>query len=181
MGYIVKEVLKMAKMDKNLGTLLEAIELEKFGYDYYSKIRTKLDDLTGQKLITYLAKMEVIHIKNLEEEYIRHLKSIDELEKDMIPRFSLIDIENIFQNDEEFIDVLNNYDPIKVTMLAIKIEKRSKKFYEKKLSVSNDDYIKVLFQKLADYENDHIMLLEKNLERLQTKHEWQTPPVSFLY
>ena len=58
----------MHEVDRVLGTIQQAIEIERFGYEFYNHMRTFVKDKDGHKLISYIANLEVDHIKWLEED-----------------------------------------------------------------------------------------------------------------
>ena len=171
----------MTAIDKVLGTVLQAIEIEKFGYEFYNGMRTFVEDREGQKLISYLGRLEIDHIKWLEEEYDRQLTKLDQLKEEPIVDISLLGKDEIFFADSKLPDVFKDFDPVKATSFAIDIEKRSVEFYEKNQKISDDDAIRDLFKRLADFEKDHIVILENNLKSLETKGLWEAPSVRMVY
>ena len=91
---------EMSGFDKVLGTLQQAIEIEKYGYNFYTSMRPMVKDNEGQKLIAYLGKLEVEHIDWLEDEYRRQLAKMDGLEEGVEVSISLMAKEEIFLSDE---------------------------------------------------------------------------------
>ncbi len=171
----------MTAIDKVLGAVLQAIEIEKFGYEFYNSMRTFVEDKEGQKLISYLGRLEVDHIKWLEEEYDRQLAKLDEFKEEPTVDISLLGKGKIFFADNKLPDVFKEFDAVKATGFAIDIEKRSVEFYQKNIEISEDDGTKELFLRLADFEKDHIVILENNLQSLQTKGAWKAPSVPMVY
>lgn len=167
----------MSEIDKVLGTVKQAIEIERFGYDFYYSMRSFVKDREGQKLISYLAKLEVDHIKWLEEEYERQLKKLDELKEEPTVDISLIGKEKIFLADDKLPEVFKNFDPVKAISFGIDIEKKSVEFYEKNMEICEDDRTRDLFKRLADFERDHIIILNNNLQSLQNKGLWEVSPI----
>ena len=171
----------MSELDKVLATVLQAIEIERFGYDFYNGMRPFVKDREGQKLISYLGRLEVDHIKWLEEEYDRQLAKLDEIKEEPKVDISLLGKDEIFLGDANLPEFFKEFDPVKATSFAIDIEKRSVEFYEKNMNISDDDRTKELFKKLADFEKDHIVVLSNNLKSLQTKGVWEAPSVRMVY
>jgi rubrerythrin len=170
----------MTVIEKKLGVLNQAIEIERFGHDFYSSMRTHVKDKKGQKLISFLARFEVDHIKWLEEEYDRQLKKLDEISEEETVDLSVIGKGEIFLTDE-VPELFKDFDPIKATGFAIDVEKRSVEFYESNMKTTDDDQMKDLFKRLLDFEKDHIEVLEKNLMNLKSKGKWIEPPVPMIY
>ncbi|UCE37706.1 MAG: ferritin family protein [Thermoplasmata archaeon] len=163
----------MSDIEKVLGTVKEAIEIERFGYDFYNSMRDFVKDGNGQKLVSHLARLEVDHIKWLEEEYHRQLEKLDELRDEPEEKISILGKEEIFLEQDKLPDIFREFDPIKAIDFAIGIENRSVDFYEKNMDISEDDKTKELFKRLADFERDHIIILEENLKSLQEIGQWR--------
>jgi hypothetical protein len=166
---------KMTGIDKVLQTVSQAIEIERFGYDFYYSMREFVPDVDGQRLVSYLGKLEVDHIKWLEEEYDRLLMKMQEFDEIASVNLSLLGKGEIFLDSEKLPEIFREFDPQKALTFAIQIEKRSIDFYEGAKDVSEDDSSKALFQKLADFERDHIVLLNDNLKNLQDNGKWIPP------
>jgi rubrerythrin len=165
----------MTGFDKILQTVSQAIEIERFGYDFYYSMRDFVSDVDGQRLVSYLGKLEVDHIKWLEEEYDRQLAKIQEVSESPNVNLSLLAKGEIFLDSEKLPEIFKEFDPQKALTFAVQIEKRSIEFYENAKQTSEDDGSKALFQKLADFERDHIVLLNNNLKSLQETGKWLRP------
>lgn len=165
----------MTGIDKVLGTVSQAIEIERFGYDFYISMREFVTDVDGQRLVSYLGKLEVDHIRWLEEEYDRQLIKMQEF--DEIPKIDLALLAKgeIFLDSEKLPGIFKDFDPQHALSFAIQIEKRSIEFYERAKEVSEDDSSRNLFKRLADFERDHIILLNDNLKSLQENGKWIAP------
>jgi rubrerythrin len=163
----------MSEIEKVLGAVKEAIEIERFGYDFYNSMREFVKDGNGQKLVSYLAGLEVDHIVWLEEEYRRQLEKLDELREEPEVKISLLGKEEIFFGQDKLPEIFKEFDPVKAVSYAIGIENKSVAFYEKSMDISEDDKTKDLFIRLADFERDHIIILEENLKSLQEIGQWR--------
>ena len=163
----------MSEIEKVLGMVKEAIEIERFGYDFYNSMREFVKDGNGQKLVSYLAGLEVDHIVWLEEEYRRQLERLDEFREEPEAKISLLGKEEIFLGQDKLPEIFKEFDPVKAISYAIGIENRSIAFYEKSKDISEDDKTKDLFKRLADFERDHVVILEENLKSLQEIGQWR--------
>ncbi|UCE73971.1 MAG: ferritin family protein [Methanomassiliicoccales archaeon] len=165
----------MTEIDMVLGIVEQAIKIEKFGYEFYDSMRSFVKDSKGQRFISYLAKLEVDHIKWLEEEYERQLAKLQELHENREVDISLLAKQEIFLGDPKLPEVFKDFDPKSALNYGIEIEKRSVAFYEKNMDLGDDDNLRELFRKLADFEKDHITILKNNLKSLETKGSWELP------
>ncbi|NIM57755.1 MAG: hypothetical protein GTO16_02275 [Candidatus Aminicenantes bacterium] len=167
----------MTEIDKVLGTIKQAIAIERFGYDFYYNMRDFIKDKNGQLLMSYLGRLEVDHIKWLEEEYHRQLSKLDELQEEKLVDISLIGKEEIFLGEDKLPDIFKDFDPLKAIKFAIGIENRSVEFYEKNMKITDDDKIRDLFNRLADFERDHITILKDNQKSLQEMGLWRASSI----
>lgn len=170
----------MQDIDKILGTVQEAIEIEKFGYDFYSNMRTFVKDKDGHKLISRLASLEVDHIKWLEEEYKRQIDKLDTFDSQAAEKISIIAKDEIFFQ-KNLPALFSDFDRVKAVKFAIDIEKRSMEFYQKNLELAEDDVLKDLFKRLADFEQKHINVLNETINSLETKQTWFSEAMRVLW
>lgn len=161
------------QIDSTLGIIRQAIEIESFGYGFYHTMRDFTQDRTAQRIISHLAEMELEHMKWLEEEYRRSLQnSTDSIEAKAQP-ISIIAKGDIFLDRKRLPEIFSDFDALKAIRFAIDIEKRSVEFYKKHEGIINDDTTKNLFNRLADFERDHITLLSENLKSLENTGDWK--------
>lgn len=161
-------------IDKTLAIIREAIEIEKFGHEYYNKLRMIVKDRRGQVVLSYLAKLEVDHMNWLEEEYERQLNSLEYMDEQPSEGIKLPAIEEIFVVDA-LPYMFDGTDHVKAMEYAVQLEIRSVEFYTKAMEYSDDQRTKDLFMKLADFEKDHIEILNKNIENLKKNGMWIKP------
>jgi rubrerythrin len=158
-------------IDTSLAIIKQAIEIEQFGYDFYNNMRSFVHSRAGQKLISHLADMEVDHIRWLEEEYTRQLDSLEEFDDSVRIDVSIEGKSGIFVVDK-LPEIFSGSDPEEALEYAIEVEKKSLAFYANNMQASDDPKIIDLFHRLADFEKEHIELLEKNLTSLRSGGPW---------
>jgi rubrerythrin len=161
----------MTRIDKTLAIIKQAIEIEQFGYDFYNNMRSFVRNRVGQKVISHLANLEVDHIKWLEEEYDRQLDSIDEFDENVTIDVSLEGKSEIFIVDK-LTEAFESTDHEEALEFAIEVENKSMQFYIRNMDISEDDRIRELFQRLADFEREHIKLLQENQASIKSGGPW---------
>ena len=161
-------------IDKTLAIIREAIEIERYGHDFYNKIRMIVKDKRGQTVLTYLAKLEIDHMLWLEKEYYRQLQSLEEFDENPAEGIQLPGIDEIFVVDA-LPYMYDGTDHVKAMEYAVQLEERSVEFYTKAMEYSQEQRMKDLFMKLADFEKDHIELLNQNIENLKKSGMWVKP------
>ena len=165
----------MTEMDRVLAAVRQAIKIERFGYDFYNGMREFVTDVDGQKVVSFLGSLEVDHIKWLEEEYNRQLGKLEDLREEMQVNLSLLGKEKIFFQKEALPELFEDFDAKAALDFAVSLEKRSIEFYEDNLDISEDEETRNLFTRLADFERDHVAILNKNLKSLKEKGAWVLP------
>jgi rubrerythrin len=163
----------MHETDKVLGLIHQAIQIERFGFEFYTSLKSCVKDRNGQKMLSHLAGLEIEHMNWLEREYGRQLDHMSEFDEAPEVNVSLLAEENIFLVDDRLPDVIKGLDEAGALKYAIDIEKRSIKFYKDNMEFGGGDRLRELFQKLADFEEDHLKLLEDNLSHLEKEGAWK--------
>ncbi len=160
--------------DRVLEILTQAIEIENYGYGFYNGMRSYAADGNARSVISHLAGMELDHMKWLEAEYQRILRTTHELDEVGAQPISVTAKGEIFLDNRELPDLFKDFDAAKALRLAIDIERRSVDFYKRNREIVDDDRTRELFTRLADFELDHISLLADNLKNLETTGSWKT-------
>jgi len=155
-----------------LGILRSAINIEKFGIRYYQALSSAVEDDNGKALLNFLIDAESDHQRTLEQEYDKHKELGDEALKPL-------PLDNLEEEGDItiFSESLEDYDPTSVSAKdAIKfgmhVEERSIRFYSMAAKVINAPELLDILNYLIDYEKDHLELLKKNLNRLETEDTW---------
>lgn len=157
-----------------LGILRSAINIEKFGIRYYRAVSNVLEDRGGKELLNYLAEIESDHQRLLEQEYDKQ----KELGSEAVKSLPLDNLDDQ-GNEIIFSEPLEYYEPENVTAVdavkfGINVEQRSIDFYSSAAKIMNDLLLKETFNKLVDFEKEHLELLNKTLESLEKDGSWYT-------
>jgi rubrerythrin len=143
-----------------------AMEKEKFSENYYRQLAEKTNSIGLQNILTMLADEEAVHYK-----------IVSNMKKNITPHLAdtsvLSDAKEIFadmRNSAEKFDF--NINQLELYKKAKDIEKQSREFYlEKKEQLGSADQ-KEIFQKLANHEQKHFILLENILDFLSAPQAW---------
>jgi rubrerythrin len=164
----------MYETDARLRMLREAISIESYGYDFYNLMRAQVKDKSAQVVLSFLASMEADHMMWLEKEYMRQLRSTGASAGGHAHGIKMSALEEIFVTDR--LPELYTGSDMKIALeFALEVELRSMKFYTDAMNLADDDELKLLFRKLADFEMDHAKLLKLNIENLKRKGIWVEP------
>jgi rubrerythrin len=158
--------------DSILGILRAAIDIENFGIRYYNALSSAVSNTCGKSFLNYLATAEEKHKMMLENLYNKQKELGDEVKRPL-------PLDNL---DEEgklavFSEPLDEVDPtdidaIEAVTYGIHVEEKSKIFYENAAKIVDDFDLKETFNRLVEFENEHLKLLQSNLETLQISGDW---------
>ena len=159
--------------DESKKILQKAIDIEIFGYNYYSKLKNLVENNEGRGLLGFLA--------NAEEEHQHYLKKTcknlghepEETELGNLIADVLMDegLQKIFNGLMEK-EKLENVDAIEAIKLGMEVEAKSIKFYKNNAEKSPDPDIVKLFTELSSWEIVHLELLKENLRMLKDEGTW---------
>jgi rubrerythrin len=155
-----------------LGILRSAIEIEKYGVEYYNTLSTAVDDEIGKEFLKYLAVAEREHQRTLENEYDSK-NELGEMSIQPLP------MDNLDEDGKQLIFSvpLEDYDPSTVSAIdalkfGIHIEEQSMRFYNNAARMINDDELRNILKELVEFEKEHLVLLKQNLELLESEGNW---------
>jgi len=143
-----------------------AIEFERFGVEYYSRLMELVGDERAKLLMKGLAQDEREHAEALERE-LRRRGGVAKAPSKEAVRKGLTEIfpERTRRNG------IGTDDAIEAVKLAIRTEKRSILFYSKNSKTKEKGLSKV-FKRLEKMEVEHLALLEENLHYLKDDGVW---------
>jgi len=146
--------------------LATAIELERFGSEYYHKFMELVADPKAKLLMKSLANDEKEHMHILMIELTNMGGKTKAPSKELVKK-SLKEVfpERIHKN------AIATKDAVSAIKLGIRTERRSIEFYSKN-AASARPKMKKIFTKLARMEIVHLGLLEENLGYLQDDGVW---------
>ena len=159
--------------EESIEILQRAIEIEEFGYDYYNKLKSAVEDKQGKALFGYLANAEKEHKQRFEGMLDRFGGSARKTEIDTLIASILMDegMERIFRSLMEK-SKLEKVDAIDAVKLGIDVEKKSIGFYAQGAKKSHDPDVGALFTELSNIEKEHLELLTENLRNLKDEGVW---------
>ncbi len=160
-------------MEESVKILQKAMDIEEFGYDYYTKLRNAVKDKQGEALLVYLANAEKEHKERLGGMLNQLGGKARETEIDTLIADILMDegMERIFRGLMEKSE-LEKVDAIEAVKLGIDVEKKSIGFYSANAKKSHEPNIATLFIELSSIEKEHLELLEENLRNLKDEGVW---------
>ena len=132
-----------------------AMEKEKFSENYYRQLAEKTTHKGLEKICNMLADEESRHYKIVEQ-------MSQKISADVAKTSILHDAKETFEKMRESTETFNfNVSELELYQKARDIEKESRRFYLEKSEQVEDTAQKEIFEKLANEEQKHFVLLEK--------------------
>lgn len=158
--------MRRRKMADVKQIIAQAIELEKYGVEYYRKFHELVADDKAKALMKSLSEDEKSHAELLTKELAKlggksKTASSEEVKKSLAAIFP----ERIRRNS------IVTKDSIAAIKLGIRTEERSIEYYTKN-SAAAGPKLKKIFDELARMEKGHKELLEENLHYLENEGSW---------
>ena len=158
------------KNELNVSILKAAIEVEKFGIEFYSNLSTCVKDERGAALLRSLAEDEKKHRAILEKEVERLKDTCDVTCVMPAPEYMKIVPERVFMPAPNTCILLE--DEIKALEKGIEVEKRSFDMYHEAVERVSNEPVRKALSTLAEWEVTHRKILEENLRYLRLEGAW---------
>ncbi len=148
--------------------LLTAIEIERYGQEYYSYFARTITSSKGKALMRGLADDEKDHEELLSKEYLAVIGKLPPKAIDL-EIIGEDPIKEVFTHERE-----KGKDDLTIRILKIGIqtEKKSIDFYSSKSDVLKSGRLKKLLEYLVEIEKGHKAMLEENLSHLKHESAW---------
>ncbi|MBI0584579.1 MAG: ferritin family protein [Methanomassiliicoccus sp.] len=158
-------------LKKELGLLAAAIRVETFGRDFYLRMSECIRDKEGKLILKSLARDEKEHRAWLLRQVDRIFpgKDVETIRPDS--RYASVVPQRLFPELPEGA-CLPPKDEIKAVEMGIEVEKASVSMYEEVAGLTQDLELKLLMQRLAQWEKGHQKILEDNLAYLKRGGSW---------
>ncbi len=158
-------------MEQLSQALKTALEMEKKGYDLYTKAAKKTSNLLGRSTLEAIAKKELDHMKAIEEFACKNIKgaisAINPLSKKDYVKPIMAKLAKTLDKE-----ITSDADLEKAYKAALELETNSYNFYKGLRDGSSDAKVKQFFEFLMGEENTHYELLEETLEYLNKPGNW---------
>lgn len=155
-----------------------SIELEKKGYDFYTKTASKTKNPLAISTLKGLAEREIEHLNRIRELY-QDMSGEKKLKSDWLKDVSVAPskkelirpiLENLKENLNKKIETSKDID--EAYHVAEGLERESYTLYDKISKESKDQTAKKFYAALAQEEREHYAILEETLKYLNNPGEW---------
>ena len=154
----------MSRQKDVLDALMQAMEMEKETFDFYTKAEHKTFNLTGKRIFKWLAKCEEQHYLKLSELYA----SLDESGRWVFYGGSTITLETDLEGTQHVGFETGDLEALEI---AVDIEKKGIAYYDELLRKISDPAGRTMLQTLRDEETEHIRVISEKLQLLQGERQ----------
>ncbi|HTY47278.1 MAG TPA: ferritin family protein [Methanomassiliicoccales archaeon] len=158
------------KSDLSVAIIKTAIEIEKFGIDFYSSFAGCVAEQIGSALLKSLADDERKHKEILEKELSRLADTCDVSCVTPMQQYLSILPSKVFHAPPDACLMLA--DEIKAMELGIEVEQKSIEMYTDGKAKVKDAQTKATLATLEKWEETHRAILEENLRLLKLEGTW---------
>ncbi len=165
-----KDDAKPQSVEMSISILRAALEIEKFGIEFYHNFSTCVKEARGAALLRSLMEDEKKHKAILEKEIAHFQSKCDASYVQPSPEFLDIVPSRVFIPKQDSCMLLQ--DEINALEKGLEVEKKSIAMYSEAEEKVDDPRLKGTFRSLANWEVTHRDLLEENLRLLKLDGAW---------
>jgi rubrerythrin len=158
-------------MEQLTQALKTALDMEKKGYELYTKAAKKTSNLLGKSTLEAIAKKEQDHMRAIDEFACQNIKGAISA---VNPKSKKDYVKPIMDKLSKQLDknITSDSDLKEAYKTAMELETNSFKFYKDLRDGSKDAEVKKFFEFLMGEENTHYELLSDTLEYLDDPKDW---------
>ncbi len=158
-------------MEELSQALKTALDMEKKGYELYTKAAKKTSNVLGKSTLEAIARKEQDHMRAIDEFACQNIKGAISA---VNPKSKKDYVKPIMAKLAKTLDkeITSDADLEKAYKAALELERNSYNFYKDLRDGSKDAETKKFFEFLMGEENTHYELLEETLEYLNKPANW---------
>lgn len=161
-------------MDKQTEDILKglktAMEAELTGHEFYKNAAKSTDDPMGKETFSQMAEEEMTHFKYLRHQYSAVLEKGDyDFSKKLSKKKKEHAASPIF-SEEIRNRIKNSHFEVSALTIGMKLELDAMKFYRSCGKKAHNEEAKRFYNELAEWEQDHYLAFEKQLEMLKQEY-----------
>ena len=161
-------------MDKQteeiLGGLKTAIEAELTGHEFYKNAARSTDDPVGKETFSRMSEEEMGHLNYLRHQYESVLKKGDYDFSRELSKKQYKHAENPIFSEEIKSRIKDSHFEVSALTIGMKLELDAMKFYRSCAASARNEKARQFYRELADWEEDHYMAFERELQMLKEEY-----------
>jgi len=153
-----------------LGGLKTAIEAELTGHEFYKNAAKSTDDPMGKETFSRMAEEEMSHFNYLRHQYESVLKKGDYDFSKELAKKQYKHAENPIFSEEIRNRIKDSHFEVSALTIGMKLELDAVNFYRSCAAAARNEKARQLYKELADWEEDHYMAFERQLQMLKEEY-----------
>ena len=150
--------------------LKTAIEAELTGHEFYKNAAKTISDPMGKETFSRMAEEEIGHFNYLRHQYKSVLEKGDyDLSKKLLKKQHKHAENPIFSNEIKK-RIKDSHFEVSALTIGMKLELDAMKYYRSCAQSAEHEEVKQFFNDLADWEQDHYLAFEQQLEMLKEEY-----------
>ena len=158
------------KTEEILKGLKTAIETELTGHAFYKNAAQNTDDPMGKETFSRMAEEEMAHFNYLRHQYKSVMENGDyDFSKKLITKQVKHADSPVFS--EQIKDrIKDSHFEVSALSIGMKLEMDAMNYYRSCAESAHNEQVRQFYNELADWENDHYLAFERQLEMLKEEY-----------
>ena len=161
-------------MDKQIEDVLKglktAIEAELTGHEFYKNAAKSTDDPMGKETFSRMAEEEMSHFNYLRHQYKAVMEKGDYDFSKKLNKKQHKHSDNPVFSEQIKKRIKDSHFEVSALTIGMKLELDSMQYYRSCAKAANNEQVRQFYNELADWEEDHYMAFERQLEMLKEEY-----------
>jgi len=161
-------------MDKQIEDILKglktAIEAELTGHEFYKNAAKSTNDPMGKETFSRMAEEEMGHFNYLRHQYKSVLDNGDYDFSKKLDKKQRKHSENPIFSEEIKKRIKDSHFEVSALTIGMKLELDAMQYYRSCAKTAHNEQVRQLYNELAEWEDDHYLAFERQLELLKEEY-----------
>jgi rubrerythrin len=158
------------KNEEILKGLKTAIEAELMGHEFYKNAAKNTDDPMGKETFSRMAEEEMAHFNYLRHQYKSVMENGDYDFSKKLNKKQVKHADNPVFSEQIKDRIKDSHFEVSALSIGMKLEMDAMKYYRSCAETAHNKEAKKFYTELADWEKDHYLAFERQLENLKEEY-----------
>jgi len=162
------------EMEEKIKEILEglktAIEAELTGHEFYKNAAKNIDDPRGKETFSRMSEEEMGHFRYLRHQYRAVMEKGAYDFSERMEKKSKKHADSPIFSDEIKQRIKESHFEVNALTIGMKLELDAMQFYRSCAKKADQEDVKAFYRELADWEQDHFLAFEKQLDMLKQEY-----------
>jgi rubrerythrin len=150
--------------------LKTAIEAELMGHEFYKNAAKSTDDPMGKETFSRMAEEEMAHFNYLRHQYKSVMENGDYDFSKKLNKKQVKHADNPVFSEQIKDRIKDSHFEVSALSIGMKLEMDAMKYYRSCAETAHNKEAKKFYTELADWEKDHYLAFERQLENLKEEY-----------